>query len=74
MSAAVSGRNALETTTGNAVGVSASEDASRNNVQIAVWNGDKGDDLTILRFTPTHARLLARLLSECADVVENSAR
>jgi hypothetical protein len=64
------GKNILETTTGSAVAVGRSEDASQDNVQIAVWDAETVGNITVVRFTPSQARLLAELVGETAEVLE----
>ncbi|MFI1241484.1 hypothetical protein [Nocardia salmonicida] len=60
-----------ETTSGERIGVNRSEDAERNNAEIAVLH-DPNDatSRTLIRLSPQNARLIAGQLNEVADALD----
>jgi len=61
-----------ETTIGERVGVSRSEDKEQNNAEISVWHlPESVDNRTIIRLSPANARLLAIQLNGAADGLDN---
>ncbi|MGV9823395.1 hypothetical protein [Nocardia xishanensis] len=60
-----------QTTAGERVGVSRSEDAEQNNAEIAVWHEpESASNRTLIRLSPANARRLAAQLNEVADALD----
>lgn len=59
------------TTAGERTDASRSEDETCNNVEISVWHSENVDDRTVLRFSPSHARMLAQHLLWVAQVMDD---
>ncbi|MGW5918106.1 hypothetical protein ACWFPY_03875 [Nocardia fluminea] len=60
-----------ETTSGERVGVSRSEDIEQNNAEIAVWHQpEHPDNRSLIRLSPRNARRLAAQLNQVADALD----